>query len=252
MHARIAPQLYKVALAGRNTARAGTAVGGIFGQQQLRLLTSSRPFLAPDASSSPTKKVEAPAVSSTDASKEVAVADEKKGAVSTKKESKEKGTRVQRIWAVVKKEALHYWHGTRLLGKEIRISSRLLRRLIAGKKLTRREHRQVRSVQLAGKKKKTQVSWQPLLTIFAHLPQLKRTTTDLLRLIPFSVFVLIPFMELLLPVALKLFPNMLPSTFTDKFKEVRTNPVSLAMHARLTLARGLHRMRRSASSSRSD
>ena len=27
-------------------------------------------------------------------------------------------------------------------------------------------------------------------------------------------------MELLLPVALKLFPNMLPSTFTDKFKEV--------------------------------
>lgn len=28
-------------------------------------------------------------------------------------------------------------------------------------------------------------------------------------------------MELLLPVALKLFPNMLPSTFADKFKEVR-------------------------------
>lgn len=52
--------------------------------------------------------------------------------------------------------------------------------------------------------------------------QLKRTTTDLLRLIPFSVFLIVPFMELLLPVALKLFPNMLPSTFTDKFKEVRT------------------------------
>jgi hypothetical protein len=27
-------------------------------------------------------------------------------------------------------------------------------------------------------------------------------------------------MELLLPVALKLFPNMLPSTFEDKFQEV--------------------------------
>lgn len=54
-----------------------------------------------------------------------------------------------------------------------------------------------------------------------HNPaQLKRTTTDLLRLIPFSVFLIVPFMELLLPVALKLFPNMLPSTFTDKFKEV--------------------------------
>jgi hypothetical protein len=50
--------------------------------------------------------------------------------------------------------------------------------------------------------------------------QLKRTTTDLLRLIPFSVFVIVPFMEFLLPVALKLFPNMLPSTFEDKFAAV--------------------------------
>jgi LETM1 and EF-hand domain-containing protein 1, mitochondrial len=32
-------------------------------------------------------------------------------------------------------------------------------------------------------------------------------------LVPFSVFVIVPFAELLLPVALKLFPNMLPSTF---------------------------------------
>ena len=220
VHARIAPQIYKVALAGRSTPRAGIAVGGIFGQQQLRLLTSSRPFLAPDAPSPSPNKADAPAASAANASKEVAVADEKKGAVSTKKESKEKGTRVQRIWAVVKKEALHYWHGTRLLGKEIRISSRLLRRLIAGKKLTRREHRQVRLNR----------SWRfhrlgasiDMLTVVANSLQLKRTTTDLLRLIPFSVFVLIPFMELLLPVALKLFPNMLPSTFTDKFKEVRT------------------------------
>ena len=77
--------------------------------------------------------------------------------------------------------------------------------------------------------------------------QLKRTTQDLLRLIPFSVFLVIPFMELLLPVALKLFPNMLPSTFTDTFKEVR--PVLVARGARLTPQR---RMRRSASSSRSD
>jgi len=49
--------------------------------------------------------------------------------------------------------------------------------------------------------------------------QLKRTTQDLLRLIPFSFFLIVPFMELLLPVALKLFPNMLPSTFADSFKE---------------------------------
>lgn len=38
-----------------------------------------------------------------------------------------------------------------------------------------------------------------------------------MRLVPFSVFVLVPFMELLLPVALKLFPNMLPSTFEGEF-----------------------------------
>jgi LETM1 and EF-hand domain-containing protein 1 len=36
---------------------------------------------------------------------------------------------------------------------------------------------------------------------------------DLGRLVPFSVFVIVPFAELLLPVALKLFPNMLPSTY---------------------------------------
>ncbi|KNZ74220.1 LETM1 and EF-hand domain-containing protein 1, mitochondrial [Termitomyces sp. J132] len=47
--------------------------------------------------------------------------------------------------------------------------------------------------------------------------ELKRTTQDLLRLVPFAVFVVVPFMEFLLPVALKLFPNMLPSTFEDKY-----------------------------------
>ncbi|KAJ9086230.1 LETM1 domain-containing protein ylh47 [Entomophthora muscae] len=39
---------------------------------------------------------------------------------------------------------------------------------------------------------------------------------DIFRLVPFLVFVIIPFMELLLPVAIKLFPNMLPSTFESK------------------------------------
>lgn len=41
-----------------------------------------------------------------------------------------------------------------------------------------------------------------------------------MRLVPFAVFVLVPFMELLLPVALKLFPNMLPSTYESKSTEV--------------------------------
>ncbi|BGP22934.1 MRS7 family protein [Rhodotorula toruloides] len=184
VRARVAPQLYRDAVLKQATAFAGH-------HHQLRLLTSSRPFLAPNPSSPASQSAEPAAAPSSETAKEIAVQDEKKGAVAKKdKEGKEKGTRMQRAWATVKKEALHYWHGTKLLGKEIRISARLVRRLVAGKKLTRREHR-----------------------------QLKRTTTDLLRLIPFSVFVIVPFMEFLLPVALKLFPNMLPSTFTDKFKE---------------------------------
>ncbi|KAI8384752.1 LETM1-like protein-domain-containing protein [Radiomyces spectabilis] len=94
------------------------------------------------------------------------------------------------LWQKVKDEAVHYWHGTKLLGMEIRISSKLLKKLLRGKSLTRREAR-----------------------------QLRRTTSDILRLVPFAVFVLVPFMELLLPVALKLFPNMLPSTFVNKSRE---------------------------------
>jgi hypothetical protein len=97
----------------------------------------------------------------------------------------------QRAWSTVKKEAAHYWAGTKLLGSEIKISSKITSKLLRGGSLTRRERR-----------------------------QLRRTTNDLLRLIPFSVFLIVPFMELLLPVALKLFPNMLPSTFEGKLAAV--------------------------------
>jgi len=48
--------------------------------------------------------------------------------------------------------------------------------------------------------------------------QLLRTVTDLFRLIPFSMFIIIPFMEFALPFALMIFPNMLPSTFQDSLK----------------------------------
>ncbi|KAJ3821300.1 LETM1-domain-containing protein [Lentinula raphanica] len=99
-----------------------------------------------------------------------------------------KGPLLTRVWKKVKHEAAHYWHGSKLLVSEVRISARLQWKILHGEQLTRRERR-----------------------------QLKRTTQDLLRLVPFAVFVIVPFMELLLPVALKLFPNMLPSTFEDKF-----------------------------------
>ncbi|BBN10959.1 LETM1 and EF-hand domain-containing protein 1, mitochondrial [Marchantia polymorpha subsp. ruderalis] len=90
------------------------------------------------------------------------------------------------IW----QELQHYWLGTKLLWADTRISSRLLLKLAGGKSLTRRERQ-----------------------------QLTRTAADIFRLVPFAVFVIVPFMEFLLPVALKLFPNMLPSTFQDKMKE---------------------------------
>lgn len=52
--------------------------------------------------------------------------------------------------------------------------------------------------------------------------QLQRTVQDLARLVPFSVFIIVPFAEFLLPVALKLFPNLLPSTFEgQKSREVK-------------------------------
>lgn len=52
------------------------------------------------------------------------------------------------------------------------------------------------------------------------LSQFLRTCADVFRLLPFLVFIIVPFMEFLLPVALKLFPNMLPSTFETQSKKV--------------------------------
>ncbi|XP_050049431.1 mitochondrial proton/calcium exchanger protein-like [Dermacentor andersoni] len=98
---------------------------------------------------------------------------------------------VKRIWD----ELVHYYHGFRLLFIDIRVSSRLVYRVLNGDELSRREHK-----------------------------QLVRTVSDLFRLLPFSVFIIVPFMEFLLPVALKLFPGMLPSTFqttSDKDAKVK-------------------------------
>ncbi len=61
--------------------------------------------------------------------------------------------------------------------------------------------------------------------------QLTRTTADVFRLVPFIIFLVVPFMEVLLPVALKVFPNMLPSTFEDKLKVSR--PASMPIQRRM-------------------
>ena len=113
-----------------------------------------------------------------------------------------------RWWGIVKSEAKHYWLGFKLLGKDTKIASRLVGKVVRGKTLSRRERK-----------------------------QLTRTTADIFRLVPMMVFLVVPFMELLLPVALKLFPNMLPSTFEDKLKKEEDMKKGVA--ARLEIAKFL-------------
>ncbi|KAI7892378.1 LETM1-like protein-domain-containing protein [Mucor mucedo] len=112
------------------------------------------------------------------------------------------------MWQKVKGEAVHYWHGFKLLGLETRISSRLVYKLLQGEPLSRRESR-----------------------------QLRRTTSDIARMVPFAVFLIVPFMEFLLPVALKVFPNMLPSTFENK--KVKEEKKRKLLKVRLEMARFL-------------
>ena len=78
---------------------------------------------------------------------------------------------------------------SQLLMADVRTARNLLARTLSGSTLTRRERK-----------------------------QLLRTVSDLFRLVPFSMFLIIPFMEFALPFALRIFPNMLPSTFQDSLK----------------------------------
>ena len=105
-----------------------------------------------------------------------------------RKQEKEARTAVSKkkgLWARTKDEVYHYYSGFKLLCLELRITSRILwKKVLAGKELTRRENR-----------------------------QLVRTVSDIFRILPFSVFILVPFLELALPLVLKFFPALLPSTF---------------------------------------
>ncbi|GAB1864426.1 Mitochondrial proton/calcium exchanger protein [Camponotus japonicus] len=110
----------------------------------------------------------------------------------------------------VKGEILHYYHGFRLLGLDMKISAKLIWRILHGNELSRREHR-----------------------------LLVKTTGDVFRLIPFSVFIIVPFMEFLLPVAIKLFPGMLPSTFqTATEKEAK---LKQALKVKIEMAKFLQK-----------
>lgn len=120
----------------------------------------------------------------------------------------EKRTLVQKVWA----ELVHYYHGFRLLFIDINVCRKLFWQVLNGKSLTRRENK-----------------------------LLIRTTSDIFRLVPFSVFIIVPFMELLLPVVIKLFPGMLPSTFQtatereDKMKQHLKMKLEMAKFLQKTL-----------------
>uniref|UniRef100_A0AAV2MPK4 Letm1 RBD domain-containing protein n=1 Tax=Knipowitschia caucasica TaxID=637954 RepID=A0AAV2MPK4_KNICA len=112
------------------------------------------------------------------------------------------------LYVRVVDELKHYYNGFRLLGIDINIAGRMGWRLLHGQLLTRRERR-----------------------------RLMRTCADLFRLVPFMVFIIVPFMEFLLPVVLKLFPEMLPSTFETESKKEEKQKKGLA--AKLELAKFL-------------
>lgn len=162
---------------------------------------------AKPSESAPTQAAEQAALNELAAQK---AAEEKagQGKEVAKKEDKKKLT----IWQKVKHEVQHYWDGTKLLATEVKISSKLALKMAAGYELTRREHR-----------------------------QLTRTVQDIGRLIPFSVFVIVPFAELLLPVALRLFPNLLPSTYEgakskeNKATRLRTSRKEVSKFLRQTM-----------------
>lgn len=104
------------------------------------------------------------------------------------------------------KEVLHhYWMGSKLLWADIKTTRAILGRVLEGNSLSRRERR-----------------------------QLIKTGADVFRLVPFAIFVIVPFMEFLLPVALKIWPNMLPSTFQDSLK--REEDMKRELKMRLALA----------------
>nr|CAB3263418.1 LETM1 and EF-hand domain-containing protein 1, mitochondrial-like [Phallusia mammillata] len=114
-------------------------------------------------------------------------------ATSAKVEVKEEKTAAEikpSLWVRVVNEVKHYYHGFRLLALDVKVASRTVWKLLNGKTVIRRERNQFR-----------------------------RALSDIFRLAPFSIFIIIPFAELALPIAVKLFPNLLPSTFETSSKK---------------------------------
>ncbi len=104
-----------------------------------------------------------------------------------------------------------YLLGTKLLWKDIKTAKSILKSMLKGNGLTRRERK-----------------------------QLLRTSTDIIRMIPLAIFLVVPFLELLLPFALRLYPTLLPSTFQSALKAEEDMKRQLRM--RLAMAGFLQEM----------
>lgn len=107
--------------------------------------------------------------------------------------------------------AKHMWTGGKLLAADVRVSTKILRRVTGGKQITRRERNFI-----------------------------VQTGVDLARLVPFTLFLIIPLAEFALPFALRLFPHMLPSQFQDQMKE--EEKLKKRLKARLELAKYLRQV----------
>lgn len=111
----------------------------------------------------------------------------------------QRGLTRQKIVSATKEGLRHLYHGFRLFFMNTHLAWKYSRQLKKGVALTRRER---------------------LL--------LESSTKDLVSLVPFSFFIIIPFAELLLPVAMKIFPGLIPSTFETE-SQGRSNAFAAGM-----------------------
>lgn len=68
-------------------------------------------------------------------------------------------------------------------------------------------------------KKRYRMIFQDESANIKEIHKMTNTKIDLLKMIPFSFFIIVPGAELTLPLCLYLFPNMIPATFVSKTKE---------------------------------
>lgn len=106
----------------------------------------------------------------------------------------------------IKDELRHYWKGTRKLGRNIRVSSSLLTRMI------RRDN----------------LNW-------SEEKLLKQTLTDTFKIVPFLAVAMIPLSEFLLPIIIKFAPGFLPSTYASTDQKI--NNIGQLWKTRLKLAK---------------